>query len=100
MVLRPLRKEQDMASNLVSPTGTVIIGTLERVPAYATIEEGSLCRNAEGKVVFEHAGDTKPYWDDQITVMRDNNGRREVVFVDDNGAEWLESALVEAKEVA
>jgi len=80
-----------MAKNnevLVSPTGTHIIGTLERLTGYAVIESETV-RNTDTGFEFEYEGTTEVYWDEQKTVERDG----ERIFVDRNGDEFREGEL-------
>lgn len=60
-----------------------IVGTLETLSGVALIGEVSSLAD------FEYAGETKVWWDDQRTVVRD--GQR--IFVDDDGEEYLESQV-------
>ena len=75
--------------NLVSPNGTIIAGTLERLHARAGIIPGSARRNPQGGIEFDHDGETELFWEDQRTVLRDE----ERVFLDEEGWEFLESQL-------
>ena len=79
---------------LMSPDGSKIVGTLERVPAVANIAADSLKRNAEGEVVYVYEGGTDLTWDEQETVTREG----QTVFVDEDGTEWLEGELIETPE--
>jgi hypothetical protein len=84
---------------LVSPTGSAIIGTLERIPGIARIDnDGSIERSADGFTFdFEWAGGTDVDWDGQQTIYRKAPGELrdapQRVFVDENGEEWLETSL-------
>jgi hypothetical protein len=77
------------AMNLISPTGTIIVATLERLTGRAIIVPGSVRQDCLGSFEFEYEGSTEIYWNDQQTVVRDD----ERVFVDRNGDEFLESEL-------
>lgn len=66
-----------------SPTGSEIIGTLETIPGVAAAEEF----DAAGKP--EYSGSTEVDWDNQKTIERNGS----LVYVDDDGAEWLFSDL-------
>lgn len=78
-----------MSKVLVSPTGVPITGTYETCPGLAAIANIALGTRDGGRFEFDYAGDTEMFWDDQRTIRR--NGER--VFLDANGAEWLESQL-------
>lgn len=78
---------------LVSPNGTAIRGTLERLAGVAL---GTVSRADDGTVAIEYTGGTEIYWDEQRTVTREGPSGMEQVFIDENGCEWLESDLVEA----
>ena len=81
-----------------SPTGSAIVGTLERVPACAKTRDDGFARAPDGTLTYDHVGETKLWWDDQFTVRR--GGR--VVFVDEHGAEWTaaEITLVAEEDAA
>lgn len=74
---------------LISPNGTEIIGTLEKVYGWAGIINDSLKREEDGTFDFDYDGETRIYWEGQRTVEREG----ERVFVDDLGDEFLESQL-------
>ena len=76
-----------------SPTGSLIVQTLEVVPATSGITPNSF-RMIHGELDFDWDGNTEIEWNDQKTVMRENQR----VFVDEEGLEWLESQLVLRKE--
>jgi len=78
-----------MSKILVSPTGVRITGTYETCPGLAAIDNVSLGNRDGGRFEFDYTGSTDMFWDDQRTIRR--NGER--VFLDANGAEWLESQL-------
>jgi hypothetical protein len=77
------------AMNLISPTGTIIVATLENVVGRAMIVPGSVRQDCLGSFEFEYEGSTEISWNDQQTVVRDDDR----VFVDRNGDEFLESEL-------
>jgi hypothetical protein len=70
-----------------APTGARITGTLETVLGVARVEGW----DEHGEPIY--SGDTEIWWDEQRTVIRDD----EFVYVDANGDEWLQSQLVEAE---
>jgi hypothetical protein len=73
-----------------SPTGSEIVGTLERLSGVAYTSPDRFQRLSDGSLYIEHAGETKVFWDGQATVRR--NGK--AIFVDDDGAEWNEDDVV------
>ena len=75
--------------NLVSPAGTLITATLERIGGRAGIIPGSARTNPQGGVEFDYDGETEIFWEDQRTVVRDDQR----VFLDENGREFLEHQL-------
>lgn len=77
----------------VSPTGSLISGTLERVYGVAQIEEDSF-RAENGRLGFEYGGYTEVDWNSQVSVLRDE----QLVFVDEQGAEWLEKDITLVNE--
>jgi len=74
---------------LVSPQGTQITGTLERLSGRANIVPGSARRDSIGGLEFDYEGLTEIFWSDQCSVTRDG----EPVFLDEDGNEYLESEL-------
>ncbi|BBB99729.1 MULTISPECIES: hypothetical protein [Bradyrhizobium] len=68
-----------MAREYVSPSGSAIIGTLERLTGRCGIsgieDDGTPVHDSDGTVIF---------YDDQVTATKDGK----TVFLDDNGAEW------------
>lgn len=79
---------------IVKATGKVITGTLEWLMGQALIHEDSWTVTP-GSIEFEYAGETDVWWDEQTTVTRkvDAVGRRERVFIDEDGNEVLESEI-------
>jgi hypothetical protein len=69
----------------VSPTGSLIVGTLERLAGKALL---SGINPETGEPNYD--GETEIFWDDQCTVYRGNK----MVFLDENGAEWTFDQLV------
>lgn len=81
-------------ADYLSPNGSPIIGTLERLSGRAEI---SGIDPTTGEP--EYSGGTAIFYDDQETVQRDGK----IVFLDNGGDEWTfdQLALVdEAEEVA
>ena len=75
-------------TRLVSPTGKLITGTLERMSGRANIVPGSV-RKSDGGIEFDYDGSTDIFWDEQHTVTRDG----ELVFLDEDGNDYLDSEL-------
>ena len=75
--------------NLVSTDGTLIVATLERLGGCAMIVPGSVRPEPLGGFSYDYSGTTDIYWDEQHTVVRDD----ERVFLDEEGVEFLESEL-------
>lgn len=75
-------------SDLYSPTGIKIIGTLETVSGCAAILGAK--RDGDGSFDIEWAGDTEIYWDEQKTQTSPGGDR---LFVDEDGQTWIESEL-------
>ncbi|WP_457154731.1 hypothetical protein [Mesorhizobium sp. P5_C1] len=65
-------------ANYLSPTGSPITGTLERLSGRANIS--SIDENGQP----EHSGGTDVFWDDMMTVTRDGK----IVYLDEAGEEW------------
>lgn len=80
--------------NLVSPDGTRIVATLERLSGRAMLEPGSARRKPEGSLEFDYEGTTEILWDEQKTIVR--NGQR--IFLDEEGGEYPENELRLAPE--
>ena len=74
---------------VITPTGRPILGTFERVQARA--ECVFLGLNADGTYEVEHTGGTEVFWDTQETATTEKGER---LFLDDQGGEWPETALV------
>jgi hypothetical protein len=68
----------------ISPNGSRIIGTLERLTARANATEFS----ETGEPDYE--GGTEVFWDDQetVTVCRRIGDTLSIVYLDEHGAEW------------
>jgi len=74
---------------LISPEGTRIIGTLERLSGRAEIVPDSFRANPQGGFTFEYEGTTEVFWDGQETEVWDG----ERVFLDEEGNEFTENTL-------
>ena len=74
---------------LISPEGTRIIGTLERLSGRAEIALDSFRANPQGGFTFEYEGTTEVFWDGQETEVWDG----ERVFLDEEGNEFTENTL-------
>jgi hypothetical protein len=74
---------------LISPEGTRIIGTLERLSGRAEIVPDSFRANPQGGFTFEYEGTTEVFWDGQETEVQDG----ERVFLDEEGNEFTENTL-------
>lgn len=85
-----------MSRPLMSPDGSRIKGTLERLTAVAVVAPDTLVRDADGKVTYEYSGGTEVNWDSQVTLTgRGPTKQPEIVFVDEDGTQWLANELVE-----
>lgn len=73
-----------------SPTGSLIIGTSERVLATANVLVNSFARDGDGALDFDHEGGSDVYWDTMETLTR----RGKPLFVDENGDEWTSDQIV------
>jgi hypothetical protein len=80
---------ENQPMNLVSQKGTLIVATLERLSGRALIVPSSVRAEPTGGFSFDYEGTTDIFWDDQRTVTQDD----ERVFLDEEGEEYLESAL-------
>jgi hypothetical protein len=80
---------ENQPMNLISPKGTLIVATLERLSGRALIVPGSARPEPLGGFSFDYQGTTDIYWDEQRTVLEND----ERVFVDEEGTEYLESKL-------
>ena len=74
---------------LISPEGTRIIGTLEKLTGRAEIDLGSVRAAPHGGFTFEFEGTTEVFWDGQETEVWDG----ERVFLDADGNEFTENVL-------
>ncbi|TYO65469.1 hypothetical protein FXV83_16165 [Bradyrhizobium hipponense] len=74
----------------VSPTGSPILGTLEKLTGRAEI----MGIDDNGEPVYQ--GGTEIFYDDQVTATKDGK----MIFLDENGAEWTFDQLqpVEAED--
>lgn len=73
-----------------APTGSEIIGTLERLSGRAGIVQGSYHRNDTGGIRFDWEGGTEIFWDSVETETID--GAR--LFLDRDGGQWTEDELI------
>ena len=73
-----------------APTGSPILGTLERLSGRAEIVMDSYRREADGRIESDFGGGSEIFYDDQRTEQRDG----EDLFLDEDGREWKESELV------
>ena len=80
---------ENQPMNLVSPKGTLIVATLERLSGRALIVPSSVRAEPTGGFSFDYEGTTDIFWDDQRTVVEND----ERVFLDEDGEEHLESEL-------
>ena len=71
-------------------TGAQIQGTLERLHGRAATTEDSFRGDADGNIEFDYEGETEIYWDDGITVRRDDK----IVYLDEHGAEVTQDDIV------
>ena len=80
-------------SEMMSPDGCRIKGTLDIIPAVAV---GTPMLRSDGKIDVEYCDQTDVDYNGQRNVERFNfkTGSMERVFLDDDGHEWLESELV------
>lgn len=84
-----------MIKQLLSPRGTVITGTKERLIGQALI--GTVRGIGDNGIVdFDYSGGTEVDWDSQETYRNRNLITKMVcrVFIDDDGEEWFEDQLV------
>lgn len=78
-----------MAREYVSPTGSPILGTLERLTGRAEIS--GIADDGTPQFMDE----TEVFWDDQRTAKTDDG---KVIFLDANGAEWTFDQLTPADD--
>lgn len=87
---------------ICSPHGTRIIGTLERLPGVALIQQDDVTNGPDGTFALEYAGGTNVDWNAQATVYRqpvgDGKAPPQRVFVDEDGDEFLEGECHLAEE--
>ena len=80
-----------MSRYAFTPYGDPIEGTLESVQGKALIIDESWQRDAEGTLEYEYGGETKMYWDSQISLKNDAG---KVIYLDEFGEEWTEDEIV------
>jgi hypothetical protein len=68
-----------------------ILGALERVPGCAVVAEASA--NGRGGLDLVYAAEIRMYWEEQRPVRADD-ARGQLVFIDVNGREVLETELL------
>lgn len=79
--------------SLVTVAGRIQIqGTLERVSGLAYVMGAS--RKPDGELDLEYEGETKIWWDEQRTVRE----KGQMIFVDHEGNEYLESEVMLVEE--
>ena len=78
-----------MAREYVSPSGSLILGTLERLTGRSEISG----IKDDGEPVY--SGGTEIFYDDQVTAT-DSEGK--MIFLDEDGAEWTFDQLKPADE--
>ena len=79
-----------MNNKLKAPNGNEITGTKEILVGEAYIQD---LRLVDGKVEYDHSGETEVFWDCQQTATEKN----QTIFIDEDGGEWLESQLIESE---
>lgn len=72
---------------LYAPNGKRIVASSDLVPGNALIAGAT--RNPDGTFEIEWDGETKMCWGGQYTEMH----RRQRVFIDEDGSQWLEKKL-------
>ena len=82
-------KKGERRVELVSPKGSRILGTLERVHGCAGLS--NIVETETGELRVDYDGHTKIFWDEQETVK---NSSGESVFLCENGDMWAQSQLV------
>jgi hypothetical protein len=71
----------------ISPNGSPIVGTFEKVHAVAkTIITD---RDANGELIWDHEGGSEIFWDSMETQTKDGK----IVFLDVDGLEWTEDEI-------
>lgn len=84
-----------MVKQLLSPKGTVITGTKERLIGQALI--GTVRGIGDNGIVdFDYSGGTEVDWNSQETYRNRNPITKMIcrVFIDDDGEEWFEDQLI------
>lgn len=76
-------------ARLYSPTGVLVVSTLERVYGEALVMGATGVDPETGLFDLEYAGETLIDWDSQESVLEG----LERVFIDDDGEYWSESQL-------
>ncbi|MGJ4953104.1 hypothetical protein [Bradyrhizobium sp. HKCCYLS20291] len=78
-----------MSREYVSPTGSPILGTLEKLTGRAEI----MGIEEDGTPLYQ--GGTEIFYDDQVTARTDDG---KMIFLDENGAEWTFDQLKPADD--
>lgn len=71
-------------------TGKRIVGTSDTVLACAWIEQDSFTKDADGNLDFDHAGETKVYWDTQEQITGPDHVR---MFQDEDANDVPETEI-------
>lgn len=77
-----------------SINGTLIVGTKDSLEATTELSMGGFGRDAKGAIVETNDGGSKMHWDTQRTIVE--RGQR--MWIDDQGDEWPECAIVLVEE--
>jgi hypothetical protein len=72
---------------LIAPNGQPIVGTLENLSARADVNGWEI--NEAGELEPVWAGDTEVFWDGQVTVTREVDGKPVTVCLTEDGDEFL-----------
>lgn len=74
-----------------SPTGNLIVGTLELIEGVAQILPDSFEKGKAVRLEFEYEGETEIDWNSQKTKL---DAKKHRLFVDDKHEIWSENELV------
>lgn len=74
-----------------APTGSLIIGTQETVPARCELSLDGWSIDADGSLQWEHCGDSEVFWDGMTTDEWPDGGP---VFEDEDGEAWPMQCLI------
>lgn len=78
----------------ISPKGTEIVGTSDKILATAQIQSGTFTRATDGRLDFDSVGYTEVLWDTQETLRRGDKR----LFIDERGDEWAEDEITLVEE--